>query len=211
MNPQPKPRTLADIFFQIVERGQSRVMLFERDSQWQSISSSGFYRRVMGVAQELRGHGIGHNDRVAILAENRPEWTIADFAILLSGAVTVPIYATLTAGQISLLLRHSEAKTAFVSTPAQLAKLRSIQQETEVENIILMDEPSPDSGALSMAALMASRSRAARAGARCPRQLNHPRRSGHHHLHQRHHRRSQGRHAHPRQHRLQSLRLARCV
>ncbi len=154
MNPQPKPRTLADIFFQIVERGQSRVMLFERDSQWQSISSSGFYRRVMGVAQELQGHGIGHNDRVAILAENRPEWTIADFAILLSGAVTVPIYATLTAGQISLLLRHSEAKTAFVSTSAQLAKLRSIQQETEVENIILMDEPSPDCGALSMAALM---------------------------------------------------------
>jgi long-chain acyl-CoA synthetase len=156
MNPQPKPRTLVDIFFQIVERNHPRVMLYERDSQWQAISSSNFYRRVMGVVQELSSHGIGHNDRVAILAENRPEWTIADFAILLSGAVTVPIYATLTGGQISLLLRHSGAKTAFVSTPAQLAKLRSIQQATEVENIILMDEPSPDTDALSMAALMES-------------------------------------------------------
>ncbi len=156
MNPQPKPRTLVDIFFQIAERNYSRVMLFERDSQWQAISSSNFYRRVMGVVQELRSHGIGHNDRVAILAENRPEWTIADFAILLSGAVTVPIYATLTAGQISILLRHSGAKTAFVSTPTQLAKLRSIQQTTEVENIILMDEPAPDDDALSMAALMDS-------------------------------------------------------
>jgi long-chain acyl-CoA synthetase len=156
MNPQPKPHTLADIFYQIVDRNQSRVMLYERDSQWQAISSSDFYRRVMGVVHELRSHGIAHNDRVAILAENRPEWTIADFAILLSGAVTVPIYATLTAGQISFLLRHSGAKTAFVSSATQLAKLRAIQQETAVENIILMDEPSPDTDALAMSALMDS-------------------------------------------------------
>jgi long-chain acyl-CoA synthetase len=154
MNPQPKPRTLVDIFFQIVDRNQSRVMLFERDSQWQAISSSNLYRRVMGVLQGLRSHGISRGDRVAILAENRPEWTIADFAILLAGAVTVPIYATLTAGQISFLLRHSGAKAAFVSTSTQLAKLRSIRQATDVENIILMDEPFPDSDVLSMAALM---------------------------------------------------------
>ena len=154
MDAKPKPCTLVDIFFQVVDRNQSRVMLFERDSQWHAISSSGLYRRVMGVAQELRRHGISRNDRVAILAENRAEWTIADFAILLSGAVTVPIYATLTAGQLAFLLRHSGAKTAFVSTSTQFAKLRSIQQETAVENIILMDEPSPESAALSMAALM---------------------------------------------------------
>jgi long-chain acyl-CoA synthetase len=91
---------------------------------------------------------------VAILAENRPEWTIADFAILLSGATTVPIYATLTAEQISFLLRHSGAKTAFVSTAAQLSKLRSIQSESLVDTIILMDEPAPDDDALSMPALM---------------------------------------------------------
>jgi long-chain acyl-CoA synthetase len=150
----PKPRTLADIFFQVLDRNQSRVMLFERDSQWHAISSSSFYRRVMGVVQELRRQGISRNDRVAILAENRPEWTIADFAILLSGAVTVPIYATLTAGQISYLLRHSGAKTAFVSSSIQLAKLQSIQPETFVENIILMDEPSQQSSGLSMQALM---------------------------------------------------------
>jgi long-chain acyl-CoA synthetase len=143
MNAKPKPRTLADIFFQVVDRNQSRVMLFERDSEWHSISSSGLYRRVMGVVQELRRQGIARNDRVAILAENRPEWTIADFAILLAGAATVPIYATLTASQISFVLRHSRAKTAFISSSVQLAKLQSIQAETFVESIILMDEPSP--------------------------------------------------------------------
>jgi long-chain acyl-CoA synthetase len=154
MNAQPKPRTLADIFFQIVDRNQPRVMLYERDTEWLAISSSVLYRRVMGVVQALRLHGIGHGDRVAILAENRPEWTIADFAILLVGGVTVPIYATLTAEQIAFLLRHSGAKTAFVSSAAQLEKLRSVQPATFVESIILMDEPSPECAALSMSALM---------------------------------------------------------
>ena len=154
MNAALKPRTLADIFFRVVERNQSRVMLFERGSEWHAISSSELYRRVMGVVQQLRQLGIERGDRVAILSENRPEWTIADFAILLCGAVTVPIYATLTARQIAFLLRQSGAKTAFVSSSAQLAKLRAVQPESYVETIVLMDEPSPDSGAISMAALM---------------------------------------------------------
>ena len=156
MDAQPKPRTLADIFFKIVDRNQPRVMLYESGPEWVAISSNGLYQRVMGVVQALRQRGISHGDRVAILSENRPEWTIADFAILLSGAATVPIYATLTGDQISFLLRHSGAKTAFVSTAAQLAKLRAIQSETFIETIILMDPPAPDSGVLSMPEIMAA-------------------------------------------------------
>ena len=151
MDANSKLRTLNDVFFQAVERNQSRVMLFERStpaargsrSHWQAISSAELYRRVMGVVQELGRLGISRGDRVAIVAENRPEWTIADFAILLRGAVTVPVYPTLTAGQISYLLRHSGATIAFVSNAEQLEKLRSIQSETFVEQIILMDEASP--------------------------------------------------------------------
>ena len=154
MNTNPKPRTLADIFFQVVDRNTERVMLYEQGHEWKTISSSDLYRRVMGVVQALRRHNIKRGDRVAILAENRPEWTIADFAILLLGGVTVPIYATLTGEQIAFLLRHSGAATAFVSTTAQLEKLRSIQSETYVETIVLMDEPSPEMAVLAMSTLM---------------------------------------------------------
>jgi long-chain acyl-CoA synthetase len=122
--------------------------------KWRAISSSDLYRRVMGVVGELRRLGLARGQRVAIMAENRPEWTIADFAILLCGGVTVPIYPTLIASQISFLLRHSGATLAFVSTAEQFAKLRSIQSETFVERIILMDEPAPDADALSMAKIM---------------------------------------------------------
>jgi len=157
MSVQPNPRTLADIFFQVVDRNQPRIMLFERNSEWHALSSADLYQRVMGVVQALRQRGISHGDRVAILAENRPEWTIADFAILLAGAATVPIYATLTGEQISHLLRHSGAKTCFVSTATQLAKLRSIQSDTSIESIVLMDQPAQgEANVLSMATLMAA-------------------------------------------------------
>ena len=154
MDENKKPRTLADIFFQIVERDLPRVMMYEENHEWKTISSRELYRRVMGVAVELRRRGVQKGDRVAILSENRPEWQIADFAILLIGAVTVPIYATLTGEQISFMLRHSGAKTAFVSTETQWKKLRSIQEHTAVESIVLMDAPAEGSAVVAMAEVM---------------------------------------------------------
>ena len=88
----------------------------------------------------MQAWGIGKGDRVAILSENRPEWAIADFATLLLGAVDVPIYATQTAEQSLYLLQHSEASIVFVSTPKQYEKIASIQHQTKVERIVIMDD-----------------------------------------------------------------------
>ena len=62
-------------------------------------------------------------DRVALLSESRPEWLVADFAILTAGAVTVPIYPTLSAEQVGFILRDSGASLAIVSNATQLAKV----------------------------------------------------------------------------------------
>ena len=62
-------------------------------------------------------------DRVAILAESRPEWLLADLAILAAGAVIAPIYPTLSVEQIAFILRDSGASIAVVSSRAQLDKL----------------------------------------------------------------------------------------
>jgi long-chain acyl-CoA synthetase len=134
-----KPNTLNDIFNAAVEREHERVMLFEERGEWKSISSRELYRRVTGVARELRAWGIQRGDRVAILSENRPEWTIADFAILMIGAVTVPIYASLTSEQCEFVLQHSEARAIFVSSQAQLKKVRRIRATTGLEHIAMMD------------------------------------------------------------------------
>ena len=134
-----KPRTLVDVFFSIVERNSPAIMLRREAIEWVSISSQELYRNVAGVAGALQEWGIQRGDRVAILSENRPEWAIADFASLLLGAVTVPIYPTLTDEQTNFLLRDSGARLVFVSSEKQLQKILSIKSQTAIEMIVVMD------------------------------------------------------------------------
>jgi len=132
-------QTLNEIFFAVVERDDRVVVMHRRAIQWVSISSSELYQSAAGVARALREWGISRGDRVAILSENRPEWTIADFACLLIGAVVVPVYATLTGEQTAYILRDSGARAIFVSSEKQLVKVQSIQDQTAVERIVVMD------------------------------------------------------------------------
>ena len=135
-------QTLNDIFFAVVERNDRVVMMHRRAIQWVSISSFEFYQRVVGVAQALQEWGIGKGDRVAILSENRPEWTIADFACLLIGAVVVPVYATLTGEQTAYILQDSGARIVFVSSEKQLLKVRNIRNR-RAGTIVVMDAGRP--------------------------------------------------------------------
>src|SRR5579862_4607476 len=132
-------RTLNDVFLAVAQRQHAKVMLQRLGNEWVPISSQTFRERVLGVCGELRNWGIGKGDRVAILSENRPEWTIADFASLLLGAVTVPIYATLTAEQTAYILRDSGARVIFLSSEAQLRKVLSIRSQTALRQLVVMD------------------------------------------------------------------------
>jgi long-chain acyl-CoA synthetase len=132
-------RTLNDVFLAVCQRRRDRVMVQREVLGWVPISSAELYRNVVGVARALQSWGISKGDRVAILSENRPEWTITDLATLSLGAVTVPIYATQTADQTSFILNDSGAKVIAVSTKPQLEKILSIQQHTRVEHVLVMD------------------------------------------------------------------------
>lgn len=133
-------RTVNDIFSSIVERNQSCVMMQRQAIAWVDISSREVYQKVCGTARALLQWGISRGDRIAILSENRPEWTIADFAALLIGAITVPIYSTLTDKQAAYMLTDSGARVVFVSTAQQLQKVLAIQNQTMVEKIVVMDD-----------------------------------------------------------------------
>jgi len=132
-------QTLNDILLAICESGRDRVMLQREALGWIPISSSELYRNVVGVSRALESWGIRKGDRVAILSENRPEWTTTDFAALALGAVTVPIYSTQTAEQTAFLLNDSGARIVVVSTNNQLEKILTIQSHTPAERIIVMD------------------------------------------------------------------------
>lgn len=132
-------RTLNDILLAVRENRRDRVMLQKGALGWAPISSSEIYRGVVGIVRALETWGIRKGDRVAILSENRPEWTITDFAVLSLGAVTVPIYSTQTADQTSFILNDSGSRVIAVSTKYQLEKVLTIQRHTPVERILVMD------------------------------------------------------------------------
>ena len=132
-------RTLNDILSTVSQRERDRVMLQREILGWVPISSKELYRDVVGIARALQSWGIGKGDRVAILSENRPEWTITDFAALSLGAITVPVYSTQTADQTSFILNDSGARIIAVSTKHQLEKVFTIQQHTPIERVLVMD------------------------------------------------------------------------
>lgn len=162
--------TINEVFYCAIERNIDRALLTKRPSNavpakanpasagndaWTPISSRELYRNVVGVARELENWGIEPGDRVAILSENRAEWAVADFATLLLGAVTVPIYSTLTADQTLHLLRDSGARVVFVSSHEQLRKVMEVRERCFIEKIVLMDGPEAP-GAIPMTPLMES-------------------------------------------------------
>jgi long-chain acyl-CoA synthetase len=132
-------QTLNDILLAVCNPPRDRVMLQKRALGWVPISSAEIYRSVAGVARAFESWGVRKGDRVAILSENRPEWTITDFAALSLGAVTVPVYATQTADQTAFLLNDSGARVIAVSTKNQLEKLLTIQSQTPVDRVMVMD------------------------------------------------------------------------
>ena len=95
--------TLNDIFFAALEHNLDRMMLYRESGKWLPISSREFGERTARTARFLHQAGIRRGDRIAILSENRPEWPIADIASLLIGAVTVPLYTTLTPEQTAFV------------------------------------------------------------------------------------------------------------
>jgi len=131
--------TLNDIYFAAVERNLDRMMLYRENGQWLPVSSREFGKRVSRLARTLHTWGIKAGDRVAILSENRPEWPMADVASLLIGAVTVPLYPTLTADQTAFVLNDSGSRAIFVSSAGLLEKIVSILPQTQLSYIVVMD------------------------------------------------------------------------
>ncbi|MFN8651675.1 MAG: long-chain fatty acid--CoA ligase [Gemmatimonadales bacterium] len=159
------PRTLNDIFFGAMERNAARpvAMRYKQDSEWKEISFAETRQRVEWLAAGLRELGIKAENRIALLAENRPEWAIIDFACLSLHCADVPIYPTLPAGQVSYILRDSGAIAIFVSSKQQLEKILAIRHPDvmpALRHIISLDPDAAGPGVMPFSDLM-DRGRAA--------------------------------------------------
>ncbi len=111
-----EPKTLNELFNSSVKaRRDSELLRFKKDGAWRSLSYGEVARRVRELALGLYDLGIRSGDKLAIWSENRPEWNIADLAVLAIGAVDVPVYATQARSQIEYILADSSTRAIFVS------------------------------------------------------------------------------------------------
>jgi len=139
-----EPRTICDIFLAAASCGKPNLLLSKVQGSWKPISAEDFGFTVRALSLGLNALGIQPGDRVAILSENRPEWAMADFAILCAGGWSVPIYPTLPAGQIGPLLADCGARAVFVSSLEQLGKILTIRAQCpSLDHVILMDGHPP--------------------------------------------------------------------
>ncbi|MDD5670809.1 MAG: AMP-binding protein, partial [Candidatus Omnitrophica bacterium] len=142
-NPKNNFTNLVAMFWEQVGQYGNRCALLFKNKLTDSYQSYSWYEwagYVKRTALALYQMGVRSGDRVALLSENRPEWTFADLGILSLRAITVPIYPTLPAHELYYIIKHAGIKTIFVSSEEQLMKLRS--QSTyfgELKNIIVFD------------------------------------------------------------------------
>ena len=122
------PTTLNQLFFGAVEQhDRPDALQVKAGGRYQPVSHRTLADRVRHTGLGLRAMGIPPGARVAILAENRPEWAIADYACLTAGFVDVPIYATLPAEQMHYILHDAEAVAIFVSNAEHAHTIASIR------------------------------------------------------------------------------------
>ncbi len=115
-----------------------RAQMFKEGGSWVSISSAEMLRRIAGLATALEHCHIFSGDRVAVFSPNRPEWHIADLAILGLGAVNVPIYFNESTERLVYIVNHSEAKTVIAVGPSQVERLLACRDRLpSVETVIV--------------------------------------------------------------------------
>jgi len=133
--------TIAELFYESLKYDLPDAFAAKSQGEYRPLSHREVQARVERLALALHGRGLRTGDRVAILAENRPEWALADFACALLGLVSVPIYHTLTADQTGYILQDCGARWIIVSSSAQLSKVKaSLPRLPELEAVLVLDE-----------------------------------------------------------------------
>ncbi|HSK64456.1 MAG TPA: long-chain fatty acid--CoA ligase, partial [Pyrinomonadaceae bacterium] len=109
------------------------------DGKWINLPAEECVERVKNTALGLASLGIRPGDRIALLSENRPEWSIVDMAILSLGAINVPIYTTQAIEQIEYILSDSGAKAIFISNRRLFKHAQPALARRALEHFIFFD------------------------------------------------------------------------
>ena len=138
-------KTIPELFVFLTEEygktAKNFLLMRKVEGKYEGITYQEFKDETTNLACGLASLGVKHSDKIAIIAENRPEWVYSDMAILGLGAVDVPLYPSLTAESIEFILNNSESKIIIVSNKFQLNKILKIKDKCRsLKFIIVMNE-----------------------------------------------------------------------
>jgi long-chain acyl-CoA synthetase len=137
-----KWRNLPAMFFDQASRQPSKPFLWDkRDGRYQPLGWAEAAREVRRLALGLRSLGISRGDRVALVSENRPEWIIADLAIMSAGGITVPAYVTHTIDDLRHVFANSGARAVIVSQTSLSARVLAAANQVDAVQTVIAIEP----------------------------------------------------------------------
>ena len=146
----PAARTLPAMLLRSTAGHDGAALRFHDGEAWTELSYADLGTAVREIAAGLAAIGIDPGDRVSILAETRPEWTLADLGALCAGAVVAPIYDTNSPEECRHVLAHAGSRVVFCSDATQAAKVARVRDECPaLEHVVTFSGAVPD-GARSL-------------------------------------------------------------
>ena len=134
-------QSLPLLFFSQVEKFPEKPFLWRKvGGEWRSMSWRETSTAVKNLCRGLRSLGVEVGDRVCLVSENRPEWLVADLAIMSAGAITVPAYTTNTVDDHAHILQDSGAKIVIVSTAHLTERVLPAAKRVGVNTVLMIDE-----------------------------------------------------------------------
>ncbi|MGV3769047.1 MAG: AMP-dependent synthetase/ligase [Sphingobium phenoxybenzoativorans] len=131
---------LVTMFFARAAEGGDRPFLWTKSGgAWHPLSWAEVARRVASLAAALKAEGLRPGDTVMLVSENRPEFCIADLAIMAEGCITVPTYTTNTTREHQHILTDSGARAVIVSTAKLASVLMPAVLRSQVNLVIGME------------------------------------------------------------------------
>ncbi len=123
----------------VLRHNKQDALSHRSEGKWFNITAATFVERVKNVALGLACLGIRPGDRIALLSENRPEWSITDLAILSLGAINVPIYTTQALEQVDFILSDSGARAIFISNRRLYKHLKPVLANRPLEHLVFFE------------------------------------------------------------------------
>lgn len=116
-----------DILPQLKEKfNKPDALAAKENGIWVKYSTQQFIDNVNNLSYGIHNLGVEREDKIAIIANNRPEWNFTDFAIQQSGTVSVPIYPTISEHDLTFILNDAKIKYIFVSTEELYKKVKAV-------------------------------------------------------------------------------------